>query len=486
MVGLGSVVPMVIGDAFVDDCDETLMLVNPATGERTSEVASASARHVELAVEVALKAAQEPSWAGMASHVRARLLNRIADGMESAVARLAHLQMIENGKPARECAAQAHAAVGAFRYYAAVCEAQRSDLVPGRGSYLSLVTHEPYGVVATITPWNSPLTMEAQKIAPALAAGNAVIAKPSEVTPGIALELARIALAAGLPPGLLNVLPGGGPAVGRSLVSHPQVGMVSFTGGTQTGHGIALAAAATFKPVALELGGKSPHIVFDDADLPAAVQAVAQGIFEGSGQSCVAGSRLFVQRSVYAEVVERLVQRTAGIVVDRPDADRVDMGPLATFSHRDRVAGLVRDAAVAGVPALIGGGVPKLGQLKNGAFFEPTILGPVSNTEQICQEEIFGPVLCVIPFDDDHDLIHQANDSAYGLAAGIWTGDFARAWRTARAVQAGTVWINSYKDLSIAVPFGGYKSSGLGREKGIDGMRLYQQTKAIYLGLGVP
>ena len=477
------IVPMIVGSSLVEDVDETLTLVNPATGVTTAVTAAAGPRHVEQAVRAAAAAAEAPGWARMTPNARARLLYRIADAMEARVPELARRQMIENGKPLRECLAQARSAVGVFRYYAAVCETQRSAMIPGRGDYFSCATYEPYGVVATITPWNSPLTMEAQKIAPALAAGNAVIAKPSEVTPGVALEIARVALDAGLPPGVLNVLPGTG-AVGASLVEHPGVRMVSFTGGTATGRAIGVAAAAAHKPAALELGGKSPHIVFDDADLPAAVAAVAGGVFEGSGQSCVAGSRLFVQRGVYQEVVERLYERASAIVVGPPDADGVEMGPLATFAHRDRVAATVRAAVKDGAPAIAGGRVPENAELADGAFYEPTILGPVDNTLPICQEEIFGPVLCAIPFDGESEMIAAANDSRYGLAAGIWTADFARAWRVARAVQAGTVWINTYKELSIAVPFGGFKESGRGREKGVEGMRLYQETKSVYIGTG--
>jgi betaine-aldehyde dehydrogenase len=357
-------------------------------------------------------------------------------------------------------------------------------VTPARGNYVSMTVHEPYGVVAAITPWNSPLTMEAQKVAPALAAGNAVILKPSEITPSPALELGRVAMEAGLPAGLLNVLPGTGAITGTALVAHPGVRMVSFTGGTVSGRRIAGVAAEKLMPVALELGGKSPHIVFADADLDAAVAQVVGGIFEGSGQSCVAGSRLFVQSSIYDELLERVVNAARSLRLDLPDAHGAQMGPIASFAHRERIESLVSRARKDGAQILYGGERPREERLGKGAFYMPTVIAGIDNRAGIAQQEIFGPVLCVLRFRDEEDLIAQANDSVYGLAAGIWSGDFARAWRVARRLEAGTVWINAYKQLSIATPFGGFKDSGIGREKGIGGMRLYQQTKGIYVGLG--
>ncbi|MBC7956180.1 MAG: aldehyde dehydrogenase, partial [Cytophagales bacterium] len=411
-------------------------------------------------------------------------LHRISELMLRDAHRFASLQMAENGKVWSECVAQVKSAAATFRYYASVCETLGSELTPARGNYLSMTVYEPYGVVAAITPWNSPMTMEAQKVAPALAAGNAVILKPSEVTPSTALELGRIALEAGLPAGLLNVLPGTGAGVGAALVAHPGVKMVSFTGGTASGRRIAEVAARKLMPVALELGGKSPHIVFDDADVPAAVEAVAGGIFEGSGQSCVAGSRLFVQRGVHAQVLDLLIARAQKLKVDLPDATGAEMGPIATFAHRDQIERMVTAARAEGAQVLTGGARPSDARLAAGAFYQPTVIGGIANSASIAQQEIFGPVLCVMPFDTEDDLIAQANDSAFGLAAGVWTADYRRAWRVARALEAGTVWINTYKQLSIATPFGGFKDSGLGREKGLTGMRLYQQAKGVYFGLG--
>jgi betaine-aldehyde dehydrogenase len=474
--------PLLIGGEWILT-SQTLDSVDPATGAVNHRVAAAGADEVDRAVAAATGAAASAGWRGMLPHRRAALLHTIGQLIDARAERFAQLQMLDNGKVWAECLAQARSAAATFRYYAAVCETQGSEVTPSRGAYVSMSVHEPYGVVAAITPWNSPLTMEAQKVAPALAAGNAVILKPSEFTPSAALELGRVALEAGLPPGLLNVLPGTGAQAGAALVLHPGVKMVSFTGGTASGRLIAEAAARKLMPVALELGGKSPHIVFDDADIDAAVAGVVGGIFEGSGQSCVAGSRLFVQRARMPQVVRALTQQATAMRVGLPAAPGTQMGPMASFVHRDRVAGMVDAARAAGATVLCGGSPPLEPALHQGAFYLPTLIGDIDNQATIARQEVFGPVLCVLPFDDEDDLVAQANDSVYGLAAGVWTRDFARAWRVARRLDAGTVWINTYKQLSIATPFGGFKSSGLQREKGISGMRLYQQSKGIYLGL---
>jgi betaine-aldehyde dehydrogenase len=328
--------------------------------------------------------------------------------------------------------------------------------------------------------------MEAQKVAPALAAGNAVILKPSEVTPSTALALGQAALDAGIPPGILNVLPGTGAVAGDALVRHPGVGFVSFTGGTASGRRIAAIAAEKLMPVALELGGKSPHIVFADADLEAAAAAVADGIFEASGQSCVAGSRLFVERPAYARVLELVAAYARVLRPDLPDAPGAKLGPLSSFAHRERVERYVDAARSEGGEIVAGGARPSDPRLAAGAYYLPTVIAGLTNAASVCRQEIFGPVLCALPFDGEDDLVQQANDSAYGLAAGIWTADYRRAWRVARRLQAGTVWINTYKQLSIATPFGGFKDSGIGREKGIGGLRLYQQAKSLYFGLDAP
>jgi betaine-aldehyde dehydrogenase len=478
--------PLLIGGEWIRDTDEAIVSVNPATGQVNYEVCAASARHVDAAVEAARQASEATGWRDMLPHRRARLLAMLADLIEARGEDLARMQMLENGKVLSECRAQAAAAAATFRYYAAVCETLGSEVTPARGAYLSMTVYEPYGVVAAITPWNSPLTMEAQKVAPALAAGNAVILKPSEVTPSSGLALGQAALDAGLPRGILNVLPGTGTVAGDALVRHPRVEFVSFTGGTASGRRIAAIAAEKLMPVALELGGKSPHIVFADADLDAAAAAVAGGIFEAGGQSCVAGSRLFVQRMVFDRVLELVAERARGLKPDLPDAPGAMLGPLSSFGHRERVERYVASARSEGGTIVAGGARPGDARLAQGAYYLPTVVAGLTNAATVCQQEIFGPILCALAFDDEQDLIRQANDSAYGLAAGIWTADYRRAWRVVRQLEAGTVWINTYKQLSIASPFGGFKDSGIGREKGIGGLRLYQQAKSLYFGLDSP
>lgn len=460
---------------------EPLPSVDPATGETIAVIGTPDASEVDAAIRHADRVRVSSGWSTLEPHRRAARLHAIASAIEQRIDHFARQQMLDNGKAWKECKAQAASAVATFRYFAAVCETAAGDLNPPRGRYLSLTVREPYGVVAAITPWNSPLTMEAQKVAPALAAGNAVVLKPSELTPLCALALAEACESAGLPPGLLTVLPGTGSSVGSALLTHPLVRMLSFTGGTATGRALAVVAAQRLLPIALELGGKSPQIVFDDADLDAAEKGVLDGIFEGMGQSCVAGSRLFVQRGVHDELVQRLVRRASSLRVGPPQAEDTDLGPLVSHAHREHVERHVRGALDEGGAIATGGRRPEGETWARGAYYLPTIITGLDNRARACRQEIFGPVLCVIPFDDEREVIAQANDSDYGLACGIWTSDFPRAWRIAAAIQAGTVWINTYKQLSIAAPFGGYKDSGLGREKGPGGLELYRQSKSIYL-----
>ncbi|MEE2034262.1 aldehyde dehydrogenase family protein, partial [Rhodococcus chondri] len=339
------------------------------------------------------------------------------------------------------------------------------------------------GVVGAIAPWNSPVASDAQKIAPALAAGNAVVLKPAEWTPLVSLALGRLIHDTGLPPGLLSVLPGKGSILGDAIVQHPHVGKVSFTGGTRTGRAIAHAAAEKLMPVSLELGGKSPTIVLDDADVDAAVAGVMYGIFSSTGQSCIAGSRLFVDRKLYDRFVERLVERTRHLRLGHGRDPRTQVGPMVHHAHRDSVAAYVDLARREGGRVLCGGALPEDEDLAAGAYYLPTVIDGLRNDARVCQEEIFGPVLVVLPFDDEADLLAQANDSVFGLAAGIWTRDYRRAWRLARRLEVGTVWINTYKKFSISTPFGGVKESGLGVEKGRAGIAAYSRQKSVYLGL---
>ncbi|AGW93199.1 aldehyde dehydrogenase [Cupriavidus sp. DF5525] len=455
----------------------------PATGEVVAELNAASLADVEEAMQGAHQAFLTSGWAQRKPHERAAVLYRVAELIRAQAEPLAQRQRLDNGKPISETRALVASAAGTFQFFAAACETLEETITPQRGDCLTMSVYEPMGVVAAITPWNSPIASEAQKMAPALAAGNAVVVKPAEVTPLMALELARICEEAGVPKGLISVLPGKGSVIGDAITKHPLVRRVSFTGGTTTGKHIAHIAADKMMPVSLELGGKSPTMVFDDADLDHAVNGVLYGIFSSSGESCIAGSRLFVARSQYEAFIDRLAAGAAHLRVGDPADDRTQMGPLITDRHRDSIESYVAAGVEEGGQLRTGGLRPEVAGLPNGYFYTPTIIEGLDNNARICQEEIFGPVLVAIPFDDEDDLIAQANDSVYALAAGIWTRDYKRAWRVARALQAGNVWINTYKQFSIATPFGGWRDSGLGREKGRLGILQYMEQKSVYWGL---
>jgi betaine-aldehyde dehydrogenase len=473
-------VPFLIGGEWVQDTPTHFTHVNPATGEVNYEICAGTEDHIDAAVKSTHEAASKPAWRNMLPHLRAEILHKIADLMIERSDLLARCQMLENGKVWKECKNQVINGAATFRYCAAAIETLGSEITPPRGNYLSMTVYEPWGVVAAITPWNSPITLSCNKIAAALAAGNGVVVKPSSFTPTSGIELGRIALDAGVPPGVLNVVPGAGSKIGDALVTHPLVRMVSFTGGTEVGRRISELAGKKIIPAVLELGGKSPHIIFADANLKAAADAATVAIFEGTGQSCTAGSRLFVERKVYDEVLSMIIERARALRVDLPDVPGAQLGPSASFSQRDFVEKMVESARKEGGEILIGGSRPSEARLAKGAFYMPTIVAGVTNKSTIAQQEIFGPVLCAMPFENEDDLIQQANDVPYGLASGIWTADYKRAWRVARALEAGMVWINTYKQFSTAAPFGGFKDSGLGREKGLQGIRTYQQVKTMF------
>jgi len=455
----------------------------PATGEVVGTLNAASPEDVEEAIQGAQKAFEKSGWAQRKPHERAAVLYRIAQLIREDAERLAQLQRLDNGKPISETRALVASAAGTFQFFASACETLEEAITPARGDYLTMSLYEPMGVVAAITPWNSPVASEAQKMAPALAAGNAVVVKPAEITPLLALELARICDRAGLPKGLVSVLPGKGSVIGDLITRHPLVRRVSFTGGTSVGRHIAGIAAEKFMSVALELGGKSPTIVLEDADLDHAVNGVLYGIFSSSGESCIAGSRLFVARPLYETFMQRLAEGAQRLRVGDPADESTQMGPLISDSHRASIERYVEIGVKEGGRIRTGGERPQGDLYDKGCFYRPTIIEGLKNTDTICQEEIFGPVLVAMPFDDVDDLIAQANDSVYALAAGIWTRDYKAAWRLAKALKAGNVWINTYKQFSISTPFGGWRDSGLGREKGRDGILQYMEQKSVYWGL---
>ena len=463
---------------------DTIQSLFPADQSVNAEISTASLDDVNEAIEKADLAWRKAEWRNSMPHERARILYKVADIIEARVDELSKLQTRDNGKPLAETRALTMSAVATARYVAAACETMNDELTTQRAAdFMTMSVHEPVGVVAAITPWNSPIASEVQKLAPAIAGGNAVILKPAEVTSLVALELAKIFEEAGLPKGLLSVLVGRGSIIGDAIVKHPLVRKISFTGGTSTGRHLAHIAADKLITTSLELGGKSPTIVMQDADIELAAKGVAYGIFSSAGQACIAGSRLFVHSSIYDQFLTRLVEITKGLRVGHPETAGVHLGSLINPKHLASVDAYVQLAKKEGAQVLVGGEALTEGELAKGSFYLPTIITGLNNSAQTCQEEIFGPVLVVMKYDDEADLIAQANDSCFGLAAGIWTENYRKAWQLARALEVGTVWINTYKKFSISAPFGGFKESGIGREKGRLGILSYMQQKSIYMGL---
>lgn len=452
----------------------------PADNSVNAEISTASPEDIEEAIAKADQAWRAPEWRNRMPHERAKILYKVADIIEARVDELSQLQTRDNGKPLAETRGLVLSAAATARYVAAACETLNDELTTQRApDFMTFSVHEPVGVVAAITPWNSPIASEVQKLAPALAGGNAVILKPAEATSLIALELAKIFEEAGLPKGLLSVLVGKGSVVGDAIVKHPLVRKISFTGGTTTGRHLAHIAADKLITTSLELGGKSPTIVLPDADIELAAKGIAYGIFSSAGQACIAGSRLFIHSSIFDQFLARLVEITKGLRVGHPEQKDVHMGSLINQAHLQSVDRYVQLAKQEGGEVLTGGEALTTGEFAKGSFYLPTIITGLKNQAKVCQEEIFGPVLVVMKYDNEQDLIQQANDSCFGLAAGIWTESYRKAWRISRALEVGTVWINTYKKFSISAPFGGFKDSGIGREKGRLGILSYMQQKAF-------
>jgi phenylacetaldehyde dehydrogenase len=462
--------------------DGRLATVDPATGETLAEVPLATTAEVDLAVAAAADAFR--GWRATPATERARMLWTLADLIEEHLEELAAIEVLDNGKPIGEARAVDIAlTIEIFRYYAGWTTKIAGSVPPNsiRGM-LTMIRREPVGVVAAITPWNFPLLEVAYKLGPALAAGCTVVVKPSELAPLSTLRLMDLVEEAGLPAGVVNAIIGG-PEIGAALVRHPGVRKVAFTGQTATGIEIARQAAGDLKRVTLELGGKSPNIIFADADLDAAVGGAFGGIFFNQGEACVAGSRLFVEASVEREVTERLVARAAEVRLGHGLDPATEMGPLISASHRRRVLGHVAAAREDGAQVAVGGAEARPEGLEQGFFIEPTVVSGVSNGMRVAQEEIFGPVLSVISWRSQDDLAALANAVPYGLAAGIWTSDTSRALRMAEELEAGTVWINTYGMFDVAVPFGGRKHSGFGRELGEEALEPYLTSKSVWVDL---
>jgi acyl-CoA reductase-like NAD-dependent aldehyde dehydrogenase len=473
-----------IGGSWVPAHDAaTFETFDPSSGDVLARVAEGGAADIEAAVAAARTAFEDATWRRMDAADRGALLWRIADAIEARREPLLRLEVLNNGKPLREAKFDLQATIDAFRYYAGWTTKLQGDTIPVRGNVLNYTVREPVGVVGAIIPWNFPLEMAAWKIAPALACGNTVVLKPAEQTPLSALELGAIASDAGLPPGVLNVVPGFGETAGAALVAHPGVDKVAFTGSTAVGRQVMRAAADSLKRVSLELGGKSPNIVLADADLDAAARGAFNAIFYNAGQTCTAGSRLLVHASVKDELLSRLIERARKLEPAEPLDPRRRLGPLISEAQLTRVLGYIERGRAEGAELLTGGTrLPFRGE-ERGWWVAPTIFDRVAPDATIACEEIFGPVLAVLPFDDEDEAVALANRSMYGLAAAVWTTDVKKAHRIARGLQAGTVWINTYHPLDAASPFGGRKQSGHGRELGGYALDLYTEVKSVWVNL---
>ena len=469
-----------IGGQWVDAvAANTFTTVNPATEEPITQVAEGRAEDIDRAVKAARQAFEGP-WAGVSAADRGRLLWKMADLIESRLAEIAEVETLDSGKTITESSrVDVPMAADCFRYFAGWATKIEGETIPVRAPCFGYTLREPLGVVGQIIPWNFPILLAAWKVAPALAAGNTIVLKPAEQTPLTALRLAGIAEEAGLPPGVLNVVTGFGPTAGAALVNHPGVDKIAFTGSTAVGQEIMRRAAGSLKRLTLELGGKSPNIVFADADLDLAVRGASNGIFYNKGEVCTAGSRLFVEDSLHDAFLDRLSAFTARLQQGDPLDPKTRLGPQVSEGQMNRVLSYVDKGKGEGA-RLVAGGSRAPGK---GYFVRPTIFDDVQNGMTIAREEIFGPVLSVLRFRDLDEVVRAANDTPYGLAAAVWTKDIKKAHRVARLLKSGTVWINTYGLYDSAMPFGGYKMSGFGRELGRHGLLEYTQTKSVWVDL---
>jgi len=463
---------------------QTMEVVNPATEETIALVAAAGRDDVDAAVAAA-RAALEGPWSRSSARERGRLVHRVATRLMERADEIARLETLHNGKPISESRQiEIPAAAECFEYFAGWADKVTGETIPVKGNHLTYTLREPVGVVAAIVPWNFPLLLAAWKIAPALACGNTVILKPASQTPLTALALAEVALEAGLPPGVFNVLTGPGGTLGQALVEHPGIDKIAFTGDTATGKSIMRGAADTLKKITLELGGKSPNIVLADADIDAALRGASIGIFYGKGEVCAAGSRLLVDRAIKDEFVDKLAARAKKIVPGDPLDPKTRFGAVASKKQLETVLRYIESGRSEGATLVAGGARADIGTGK-GYFVQPTIFADVAPAMTIAREEIFGPVLAAIEFADLDEAIARANDSAYGLAAGVWTRDIKKGHYVARKLQAGTVWINTYNVYDTAAPFGGYKQSGFGREMSAHALEHYTQVKSVWVDLNM-
>lgn len=474
---------MHVGGKWVDPLSgEWLETDNPFNGKPWALIPRGNADDANRAVAAAKDAFVKGEWPRLTATERGNLLRRLGDLIARDADRLAATEVQDNGKLIAEMRGQLRYVPQWYYYFGGLADKVEGAVIPSdKPDMFNYTRHEPLGVVVAITAWNSPLLLTAYKLAPALAAGNTVVLKPSEYTSASALEFVKLVDEAGFPPGVVNVATGYGREVGEALISHPDVAKVAFTGGSVTGRHVYETAAGGLKRVTLELGGKSPNIVFEDADIEDAVKGAISGIFAASGQTCVAGSRLLLQEDIHDEFVDRLLRTAETARMGDPMDMDTQVGPVTTPPQFDKVLNYIAIAKEEGANCLLGGRAAQRPECGDGWFVEPTIFDDVSNDMRIAQEEVFGPVLSIIRFRDDDEAVAIANDVMYGLAAGVWTQNVRRSITVADRLQAGTVWVNTYRAVSFMSPFGGYKMSGIGRENGADAIREYLQTKSVWI-----
>ncbi|MEM6622752.1 MAG: aldehyde dehydrogenase [Pseudomonadota bacterium] len=456
--------------------------VDPYRGEVWAQMPRGTAADVDKAVDAAKRAMESGPYAEMGPSERGKLMRRLADLVAENGERLAEIEVRDNGKLMSEMHAQLKYHPEWWHYFGGLADKMQGSVIPiDKPDHFAFTDKEPVGVVGAITAWNSPLMFVAWKAAPAIAAGCSVVIKPSEFTSASTLEYAALVKEAGFPDGVFNVVAGYGMEAGSALVDHPDVAKISFTGSDKTGAAIYAQAAKHIKRVSLELGGKSPNIIFDDANLDAACAGAVSGIFAATGQTCIAGSRLLVQNSIRDEVTERLIELARTAKIGDPMKPETNIGPVTTQPQFEKIREYIGIAQGEGAELVFGGGLPQGPEIQGGQFVEPTIFAGVKNDMRIAQEEVFGPVLSIIGFDSEEEAVEIGNDIAFGLAAGVWTQNIGRAVRMSKRLKAGTVWVNTYRAVSYTMPFGGVKRSGIGRESGVDAINEYLSTKSVWI-----